>query len=202
VDCTEAILGDNESYRKQLVYGADHWYGNLDVAFGIHQGNQGLAVGDINGDGREDLFISQPAGLPCRLLIQQEDGTLQDQTREYDLEWLDASRNGMFVDLDNDGDQDFIISLNYSTVIFENLAPGKLFLRTQIDVHSWPASFAAADYDGDGDVDLFICGYNPRGETAPGDIFANPVPYHDANNGARNFMMQNDGEFAFSDVTA
>ncbi|MCA9266485.1 MAG: VCBS repeat-containing protein, partial [Planctomycetales bacterium] len=150
----------------------------------------------------EDLFISQPAGLPCRLLIQQEDGTLQDQTREYDLEWLDASRNGMFVDLDNDGDQDFIISLNYSTVIFENLAPGKLFLRTQIDVHSWPASFAAADYDGDGDVDLFICGYNPRGETAPGDIFANPVPYHDANNGARNFMMQNDGEFAFSDVTA
>ena len=76
VDCTEALLGGNASYREQLVYGADHWYGNLDVAFGIHHGNQGLALGDANGDGREDLFVCQPAGLPSRLYIQQADGTL------------------------------------------------------------------------------------------------------------------------------
>ncbi len=201
VDYTEALLGKDASYRDQLVYGADHWYGNLDVAFGIHHGNQGLALGDANGDGREDLFVCQPAGLPSRLYLQQADGTLRDHTRESNLDWLDAARSALFVDIDNDGDQELLVSLNYSIIIFENLGNARFARRTQIDVHSWPSSMAAADYDSDGDLDLYICGYNPRGETAPGDIFANPVPYHDANNGARNFMMRNDGDWDFLDVT-
>jgi hypothetical protein len=66
---------------------------------------------------------------------------------------------------------------------------------------SWPSSIAAADYDGDGDLDIYICGYTPRDDVAPGDIFANPVPYHDANNGARNFFIENRGAFDFADVT-
>ena len=201
VDCTEALLGQNPSYRDQLVYGADHWYGNLDVAFGIHQGNQGLALGDANGDGREDLFVCQPAGLPSRLSLQQADGTLLDHTQQSRLDWLDAARSALFVDIDNDGDQDLLVSLNYSVIIFENMGDARFAKRTQIDIHSWPSSIAAADYDSDGDLDIYICGYNPRGETAPGDIFANPVPYHDANNGARNFLMRNDGNWDFLDVT-
>jgi hypothetical protein len=201
VDCTEAILGQNQSYRTQLAYGADYWYGNMDVAFGIHQGNQGLALGDADGDGRDDLFVCQPAGLPSRLYLQQADGTLRDHTAESGLEWLDASRSALFVDLDNDGDQDLILSLNYSLMIFENLGAARFVKRTRIDIHSWPTSIAAADVDNDGDIDIFVCGYNPRGETAPGDIFANPVPYHDANNGARNFLMRNDGDWNFADVT-
>jgi hypothetical protein len=201
VDCTDELLGENSTYTDQLAYGSDHWYGNLDVAFGIHQGNQGLAVGDANGDGREDLFVCQPAGLPNRLYIQQTDGTLVDRSEECGVDWLDASRSALFVDLDNDGDQDLAVTLNYSLVIFENLGVGQFDKRTRVDIYSWPSSIAAADYDNDGDLDIYICGYNPRGETAPGDIFANPVPYHDANNGARNFMMRNNGNWDFLDVT-
>ncbi len=201
IDCTESLLGANSSYREQLVYGADHWYGNFDVAFGIHHGNQGLALGDADGDGREDLFLCQPAGLPNRLYLQQPDGTLLDRTKECGLDWLDASRGALFVDFDNDGDQDLVVSLNYSLVIFENLGGARFDKRTRVNIFSWPTSIAAADYDHDGDLDLYICGYNPRGETAPGDIFANPVPYHDANNGARNFMMRNEGNWDFLDVT-
>lgn len=201
IEYTEALLGTNASYRDQLRFGADHWYGNLDVAFGIHQGNQGLAVGDANGDGREDLFVCQPAGLPCLFYLQQSDGTLKDVTKEAGLDWLDVARSALFLDFDNDSDQDLAVTLNYSLVIFENLGNTRFFRRTQVDIHSWPSSIAAADFDNDGDLDMYVCGYNPRGETAPGDIFANPVPYHDANNGARNFMLRNDGNWNVSDVT-
>jgi hypothetical protein len=202
-DCTESLLGTNESYRKQLVHGSDHWYGNLDVAFGIHQGNQGLSIGDADGDGLDDLFLCQPTGLSSLLYLRQKDGTLKDATREAGLDYLDAARSALFADLDNDGDQDLAVSLNYSLALFENDGKGHFDLRSTIEMFSWPSSIAAADFDNDGDLDIFVCGYNPRGETAPGDIFANPVPYHDANNGARNFMLRNEGEeLRFADVTA
>ena len=201
MDYTAALLGANESYRNQLRYGADYWYENLDVSLGVQHGNQGMAIGDANGDGREDLIVCQPAGLPLRFFLRNEDGTLRDATVEAELDWLDNARSVMFVDLDNDGDQDLALSLRFSLVVFENEGAAKFVRRVEIDMHSWPASIAAADCDLDGDLDLFVCGYNPRGVTSPGDIFANPVPYHDANNGARNFYLENLGKFDFADNT-
>ncbi len=200
-DATQALLGDQPAFTDQLIHGADYWYGNLDVSFGIHQGNQGLAIGDADGDGREDLLVCQPAGLPLRFFLREADGTLRGAAAEAGLDWLDNARSALFVDLDNDADQDLLLTLNYSLVVFENSGGAEFARRAVIDIHSWPSSIAAADYDLDGDLDVYVCGYNPRGETAPGDIFANPVPYHDAENGARNFFLENGGGFRFEDVT-
>jgi len=202
VDETASLLGKLSSYRDQLSLGADYWYGNLDVAFGIQQGNQGISVGDANGDGREDLFVCQPAGLPSHLYLQAEDGSLREWTEEAGLDWLDDVRSALFIDLDNDGDEDLALGLGYSLTLFENDGAGRFALRVEVDMFSWPSSIAAADYDGDGDLDIYVCGYTPRDDVAPGDIFANPVPYHDANNGARNFFIENQGAFDFVDVTA
>jgi len=202
VDATAAVFKGVDSFGKQLVYGADHWYGNRDVSFGIHQGNQGIAVGDADGDGLDDLFVCQPAGLPSLLYLRKKDGTLSDVTTAAGLDWLDATRSALFADLDNDGDQDLAVSIGYSLALFKNSGPAKFELIATVEMHSWPSSIAAADYDNDGDCDIYVTGYNPRGETAPGDVFANPVPYHDANNGARNFMLQNEGSgLLFKDVT-
>ncbi|HUF62589.1 MAG TPA: VCBS repeat-containing protein [Verrucomicrobiales bacterium] len=200
-DGTESLLGENASFREQLIYGADHWYGSLDAAFGIHQGNQGLSIGDADGDGLDDLLVCQPAGLLNRLYLQNPDGSLRDATQAAGLDWLDSARSALFLDLDNDGDQDLVITLGYSLGLFENDGTGVFHLFSTVEIYSWPTSLAAADYDNDGDLDIFVCGYNPRGETAPGDIFANPVPYHDANNGARNFLLENKGDLIFEDVT-
>ncbi len=200
-DGTDSLIGANASFREQLIYGADHWYGSLDAAFGIHQGNQGLSIGDANGDGLDDLLVCQPAGLPSRLYLRNPDGSLRDATYASGLDWLDSARSALFLDLDNDGDQDLAITLGYVLALFENDGNGVFRMFSTVEIYSWPTSLAAADFDNDGDLDIYVCGYNPRGETAPGDIFANPVPYHDANNGARNFMLENKGDLIFEDIT-
>jgi hypothetical protein len=201
INATHSLMGNEASYREQMIHGADYWYGNMDVAFDIHQGNHGISIGDADGDGLEDLFVCQPAGLPNLLYLRQQDGTLRDATSSAGLDWLDGSRSALFADFDNDGDQDMVIGLEYSLGLFENDGQGKFTLTATVEINSWPQSMATADFDNDGDLDLFVCGYSPRGETDPGDIFANPVPYHDANNGARNFMLENNGTWIFSDIT-
>ncbi|MFT6862277.1 MAG: hypothetical protein ACJAVK_000834 [Akkermansiaceae bacterium] len=202
VDRTRGVMQRSDTFTDQLARGADYWYGNFDVAFGIQQGNQGLSICDINSDGREDLFVCQPAGLPSRMYLQGDDGTLQDFTDEAGLAWLDDARSALFVDLDGDGDEDLALGLGYSLTLHENDGAGHFRFRVEIEMFSWPSSIAAADYDNDGDLDIYVCGYTPRGDVAPGDLFANPVPYQDANNGARNFFIENQGLFDFSDVTA
>ena len=200
-DRTRGLMRHSESFSEQLARSSDYWYGNFDVAFGIQQGNQGLSICDINGDGREDLFVCQPAGLPSKMYLQGDDGSMQDVTTESGLTWLDDARSALFVDLDGDGDEDLALGLGYSLTLHENDGQGRFRQRVEIEMFSWPASIAAADYDNDGDLDIYVCGYTPRGDVDPGDIFANPVPYQDANNGARNFFLENQGVFDFADVT-
>ena len=48
----------------------------VEARWGIDIGGwQGLAIGDVNGDGLEDVYICQPGGLPNRLYVQNADGS-------------------------------------------------------------------------------------------------------------------------------
>ena len=68
IDVTAQAFGQTASYKNQLLPGVDHWRTVLDGASGIDvYGNSGLAVGDFDNDGLDDLYVCQPAGLPNRL---------------------------------------------------------------------------------------------------------------------------------------
>jgi hypothetical protein len=62
-------------------------------------------------------------------------------------------------------------------------------------------SLCAADYDGDGLLDLYVCGYRVRKPDPTERVLPFPVPYYDANNGGRNVLLRNAGNFRFVDVT-
>jgi hypothetical protein len=64
-------------------------------------------------------------------------------------------------------------------------------------------AIASADYDNDSDLDIYVCCYSLRGNAASRGhgILGRPIPYHDANNGGRNILFRNDGDWNFIDVT-
>jgi hypothetical protein len=200
-DCTAAALAATKLLDTQFIYGRDYWQGNLEGALGIEERGNGIAVGDANGDGLDDLYLCQPTALPNRLLLRQPDGSLRDVSAENGVDWLDNSRAALFIDLDNDGDQDLVIGLTNALLLNENDGTGRFTLRAQLPSISRLFSLNAVDYDNDGDLDLFACGYSGMGQISPQDVFASPMPYHDANNGAPNFLMRNEGNWVISDVT-
>ncbi len=199
-DVTAAVLGANPSYQRQLLVGLEQWSGTLDAALGVSIiGHEGLAVGDVNGDALDDLYVCQPGGLPNLLFVRNADGTATDTSQWAGLDWLDASRSALFVDLDGDGDQDLVVEADPSLFLMENDGQGRFALKFEANAPS-TTSLAAADYDLDGDVDLFACAY-----MLPDEKQRIPIPYHDANNGRPNTFLQNDIEgdqWIFTDVTA
>ena len=74
------------SFQEQLSPGIDHWRTVLDGASGIDiYGHNGVSFADIDGDGFDDLYICQPAGLPNRLFRNRGDGTFEDITESSGL---------------------------------------------------------------------------------------------------------------------
>jgi hypothetical protein len=61
-------------------------------------------------------------------------------------------------------------------------------------------SLSAADYDLDGDLDVFVCGYNPMKARARTGAMGEPIPYHDAQNGGENMLLRNDGNWQLVDA--
>jgi hypothetical protein len=109
-DCTRSVLEGNDSFEEQLLRGPDHWLSRLEAAMGTDiMGHSGLAVGDVNGDGLEDLYMPQQGGLPNRLYVQNQDGSVSDRSAWAGVDWLDRSLSALLVDLDNDGDQDLVV---------------------------------------------------------------------------------------------
>ncbi|MDB4491545.1 VCBS repeat-containing protein [bacterium] len=202
-DRTKAVLGNNTSFSEQLLYSTDHWRSRISRRFGLDVvANHGLAIGDVNGDLLDDVYLCMQGGLPNRLYLSNADGTLNDVSRESGADWLDYCASALIVDFNNDGHRDLVVGQETRLLFMENDGQGNFELAFGTSTQAQTYSLAAADYDGDGDVDLYACGYNPSTNSIRQGAMGEPMPYHDAQNGGASMLLRNDGNWEFNDATA
>lgn len=193
------VFGDTPTYAEHVLLGTEDYTHRVDHAFGrSYIGAQGIAVGDVNGDGLDDVFLAQQAGLPHRLYLARADGTAEEVSARARVDFLDKARGVLLCDFDGDGDQDLALSTGPNLTIAWNDGDGTFGSRTYLrgpgseEIYS----LAAADPDGDGDLDVYACRYVKNGLL--GGV---PTPYHDARNGAPNVYWRNDGDHGFTIAT-
>ncbi len=129
-----------------------------EIANGLSGG--GVALGDYDGDGRIDIFLTRPQG-GCRLYRNLGQFRFQDVTQRVGLE--DGSLWGTgatLADLDNDGDLDlYVCGFDCPNRLYVNQGDGTYVERAQLCGLAFRGAsvmMSFADYDGDGDLDGYL----------------------------------------------
>ncbi len=133
----------------------------------------GLAWGDPDGDGRYDLFVTGAAGQKSRLFRNRGGGVFNEPDNEqaWDAQSVGEDLGALWLDVDGDGDDDLYVAggsnefdeddprmidriyLNVGNGTFAEAPEGTL-----PEMRTITGAVAAADYDRDGDLDLFVGG--------------------------------------------
>jgi hypothetical protein len=124
----------------------------------------GIAIVDIDADGFDDLFVAMQHG--ANLLFRNlGNGTFTEVAAEYGLETSGDSTSAMFADFDNDGDPDlFLGRARHRSLYFVN-EDGRFVERSDelvaVPLPYMVSSISAADYNGDGLLDVYLSTYSP-----------------------------------------
>lgn len=201
-----------------------HFHGTRSTQLPEDMGS-GAAWGDYDGDGKLDLYLcdiaapltatpeevaASPGGN--RLYRNRGNGTFEDVTETAEVGFKGISMGAAWADYDNDGHLDLVVTSYDRLVLYRNRGNGTfedVTKRAGLDRHRgfW-AGASWADYDRDGKLDLYICGYvkyeykpefastESRQFTATVPFMLNPSSYEPE----RNLLLRNNGDGTFTDV--
>ncbi len=157
-----------------------------------------LAIGDVNGDGLDDVFIGGAKWQPSRLYLQQKDGRFRVSAQPaIEADSLDEDVDAAFFDANGDGKLDLLVVSGGNEFWEGEPLRNRLYLndgqgRLRREVSALPAvaengaCVVPGDFDGDGDMDLFV------GSRVVSRRYGVSPKSH---------LLQNDGKGHFTDVT-
>lgn len=158
-----------------------------------------LAVGDLNRDGLDDVFVGNAKWEKAGVFFQKTDGTFAKipcPAVELDSTYEDVE--ALIVDINNDGFKDIIVGTGGSEFtgtsekrqsrVYLNDGKGNFTRLADAfkDIYATVSTLQATDFNGDGFVDLFM------------GVRSVPNAYGDTPN---SYLLQNDGKGHFTDVT-
>ena len=160
-----------------------------------------IAVGDVNGDKLDDIFICGAKDSPGALYIQDHNGHFRKSNEDlFEADKISEDTNCAFFDADGDGDLDLYVASggnefpSSSSALADRLYinDGKgHFVKSQqilpVGKYESTSCVRAADFNKDGKIDLFV------------GIRLRPFEYGLPANG---YLLQNDGHGNFTDVTS
>ena len=170
---------------------------NRDVLLKQQFSTQGpaMATGDVNGDGLDDIFFGGASTQAGQLFIQQAGGRFANKTSvAMKQDTISEAVDAVFFDADGDKDLDLYVVTGSNEFTAESdelldrlyINDGKgNFTRTETALPNLKASgscVTAADFDQDGDIDLFV-----GSRLIPGQYGRNPASYLLSNDGTGNF---------------
>jgi hypothetical protein len=165
----------------------------------LSQYGPGIAVGDIDNNGLEDFYLGGSSGNPGVFFIQDSKGNFKIDTLRIARKpnELEEDMGVLFFDCDNDGDPDlYTVTGSYEIPPGHAVAQDRLFINNGKGVFQQSSTalpkeitngscVRAADFDKDGDLDLFV-----GGRVVSGAYPTNP----------QHFILKNNGG-KFTDVT-